>query len=110
MPFVGEVAIRDDKIAGVGMLGKARAALELDATGLAVAPGFIDMLSWAVESLIEDGKSESDIRQGATLEVFGERWLWGPVNKTVEERRFLSIFEVEQVTCQDRRKSDEELP
>ncbi len=104
-PFVGDVAIKDDKIAGVGMLGEASAALELDATGLAVAPGFINMLSWAVESLIEDGKSESDIRQGVTLEVFGEGWSWGPVNKTVEEdlvRQQTDIrYDIEWTTLSD---------
>ena len=104
-PFVGDVAIKDDKIAGVGMLGEASAALELDATGLAVAPGFINMLSWAVESLIEDGKSESDIRQGVTLEIFGEGWSWGPVNKTVEEdlvRQQTDIrYDIEWTTLSD---------
>ena len=67
MPFVGAVAIKDDKIAGVGTLGKARAALELDASGLAVAPGFANMLSWPLESLVEDRRSESATRQRVTL-------------------------------------------
>ena len=49
-----------------------------DAGGIAVAPGFINMLSWANETLIEDGRSQSDIRQGVTLEVFGEGWSMGP--------------------------------
>ncbi|MFQ5463176.1 MAG: amidohydrolase family protein [Phycisphaerae bacterium] len=83
-PFIGDVAINGDTIGAVGRLKGARGTLEVDASGLAVAPGFINMLSWAVESLIEDGRSESDIRQGVTLEVFGEGWSWGPVNETVK--------------------------
>jgi len=53
--------------------------MEIDATGLVVAPGFINMLSWATESLIADGRSQSDIRQGVTLEVFGEGVSLGPL-------------------------------
>ena len=71
-PVRGDVAIRADTIAAVGDLGDARGRTEIDAAGMAVAPGFINMLSWATESLIEDGRSQSDIRQGVTLEVFGE--------------------------------------
>ncbi|MBA3969092.1 MAG: D-aminoacylase, partial [Gemmatimonadetes bacterium] len=59
---------------------KARGRQEVDARGRAVAPGFINMLSWATESLIHDGRSQSDIRQGVTLEVFGEGWSMGPLN------------------------------
>ena len=65
-----------------------RGRQEVDARGLAVAPGFINMLSWATESLIEDGRGQSDIRQGVTLEVMGEGWSMGPLN---EEMRRLSI-------------------
>ena len=72
--YIGDVAINADTIAAVGDLKNAIANQEIDATGLVVAPGFINMLSWATESLIEDGKSQSDIRQGVTLEVFGEGW------------------------------------
>jgi N-acyl-D-amino-acid deacylase len=57
--------------------------VEIDAAGLAVAPGFINMLSWATESLIADGRSQSDIRQGVTLEVFGEGWSMGPLNEAM---------------------------
>ena len=56
----------------------------IDAGGLAVAPGFINMLSWATESLIEDGRSQSDIRQGVTLEVMGEGWSMGPLNEAMK--------------------------
>ena len=52
---------------------------------MAVAPGFINMLSWATESLIEDGHSQSDIRQGVTLEVMGEGWSMGPMNPAMKE-------------------------
>ena len=77
-PFVADVAIDGDRIAAIGDLDAASAGLEIDASGLAVSPGFINMLSWAVESLIEDGRAQSDVRQGVTLEVFGEGESWGP--------------------------------
>ncbi|MBW3554330.1 MAG: D-aminoacylase, partial [Gemmatimonadetes bacterium] len=67
-----DVGVRGDRIVAVGDLAGEQGRLEVDARGLAVAPGFINMLSWATESLIEDGRSQSDIRQGVTLEVFGE--------------------------------------
>ena len=79
-PFVGDVAVSGDVIAAVGSLPGARGRLEIDAAGLAVAPGFINMLSWATESLIQDGRSQSDIRQGVTLEVMGEGTSMGPLN------------------------------
>lgn len=82
-PFVGDIAIRDDRIAAIGQdLGTAKQTI--DAQGLAVAPGFINMLSWATESLILDGRSQSDIRQGVTLEVMGEGWTMGPVNESMK--------------------------
>ncbi|RMG46337.1 MAG: D-aminoacylase [Acidobacteria bacterium] len=84
-PFTGDVAIDGDKIVAVGSLERARGRLEIDATGLAVAPGFINMLSWATESLIEDGRAQSDIRQGVTLEVFGEGWSMGPLNERMKK-------------------------
>ena len=77
-PFTGDVAIQADTIAAIGDLSKAIGKKEIDAKGLAVAPGFINMLSWADGSLIEDGRSMSDIKQGVTLEVFGEGWSPGP--------------------------------
>ena len=77
--YLGSVGINADTIAAVGKL-KATGTLEIDATGLVVAPGFINVLSWATESLIEDGRSVSDIMQGVTLEVFGEGWSMGPLN------------------------------
>lgn len=82
-PFVGDVAIKADRVAKLGELGQATADLEIDAQGLAVAPGFINMLSWATESLLHDGRSQSDLRQGVTLEVFGEGWSMGPLNEAM---------------------------
>jgi len=87
-PYVGDVAIRGDRIAAIGRRIPGRGAREVDARGLAVAPGFINMLSWATESLIEDGRGQSDIRQGVTLEVMGEGWSMGPLN---DEMRRLTI-------------------
>src|SRR5687767_13765294 len=83
-PFKGDIGIKGDTIAFIGDLSKASAKNEIDANGNAVAPGFINMLSWANESLIEDGRSQSDIRQGVTLEVMGEGWSFGPYNKQMK--------------------------
>ncbi len=84
-PFKGDVAVKDETIAAVGQLRGARGKTELDGKGLAVAPGFINMLSWATESLIEDGRSQSDIRQGVTLEIFGEGVSMGPLNEAMKQ-------------------------
>jgi N-acyl-D-aspartate/D-glutamate deacylase len=77
---VRDVAIIGDSIAAIGTLADARGRTEVDARGLAVAPGFTNMLSWATESLIEDGRGLSDIKQGVTLEIFGEGESMGPLN------------------------------
>ena len=79
-PVKGDIAITADTIAAIGDLGNASAREVIDANGMAIAPGFINMLSWATESLIEDGHSQSDIRQGVTLEVMGEGESMGPLN------------------------------
>ena len=71
-PYAADVAIDGDRIRAVMPGIRDRGRREIDATGLAVAPGFINMLSWAIPSLIADGRAQSDIRQGVTLEVFGE--------------------------------------
>jgi len=85
-PVRGDVAIRGDVIVAVGKLPVgAKAKTEIDADGLAVAPGFINMLSWATESLIYDGRSQSDIRQGVTLEVMGEGESMGPLNDQMKK-------------------------
>src|SRR4026207_2223285 len=84
-PYKGDIGIKNDTIAFIGDLSKAAAKNEVDAKGNTVAPGFINMLSWATESLIEDGRSQSDIRQGVTLEVMGEGWSMGPLNKAMKK-------------------------
>ncbi len=84
LPVVADVALNADTIAAVGDLRGRRGRVELDVTGLAVAPGFINMLSWATETLLLDGRSQSDIRQGVTLEVFGEGWSMGPLNEAMK--------------------------
>jgi N-acyl-D-amino-acid deacylase len=81
-----DVALRGDRIAGVGNLKSATAKVTIDARGLAVAPGFINMLSWSTESLIADGRSQSEIRQGVTTEIMGEGESMGPVNDRVREK------------------------
>lgn len=87
-PFVGDVAIQGDTIAAVGAAGTARGRVDVDvhvdAAGLAVAPGFVNMLSWAAEALIADGRSQSNIRQGVTLEVFGEGRSMGPLTDAMK--------------------------
>lgn len=83
-PFPGDVAIKGDKIAAIGKLKNAKASRVIEADGLAVAPGFINMLSWATDSLIHDGRSQSDIRQGVTLEVMGEGFSMGPLNEKMK--------------------------
>ncbi|HNF81081.1 MAG TPA: amidohydrolase family protein, partial [Cyclobacteriaceae bacterium] len=80
-PFVADVGIRSDTIAFIGDLSSATAKTEIDAKGLSVAPGFINMLSMAERSLLMDGRSMSDIMQGVTLEVMGEGWSAGPVKR-----------------------------
>ncbi len=85
-PRKGTVALRGDKIAFVGELQGSTATLTLDADGLAVAPGFINMLSWSNESLIYDGRGQSEIREGVTLQVMGEGWSQGPLNEAIRMR------------------------
>jgi N-acyl-D-amino-acid deacylase len=84
-PVAGDIAVRGDKIAAVGKLADAKGRIEVEARGLAVAPGFINVLSWANESLIHDGRSQSDIRQGVTLEIMGEGESMGPLNDRMRQ-------------------------
>ena len=104
-PVVTDLAISDDRIAVIGHLAGASGAIEIDAAGLAVAPGFINMLSWATESLIEDGRSLSDIKQGVTLEVMGEGESMGPLNESMRaeliERQGSIKYDVEWTTLGD---------
>ncbi len=86
VPYKADIAINADTIAFIGDLKNVTAKKILDATGMAVSPGFINMLSWANETLIADGRSQSDIRQGVTLEVMGEGTSMGPLNPTMKKQ------------------------
>lgn len=85
-PFLADLAINADTIAAIESLEDMRGRTEIDVQGLAVTPGFINMLSWANTSLIEDGRGLSDIRQGVTLEVMGEGTSMGPLNAQMKQR------------------------
>ena len=85
-PMVGDVLVQGDRIVGVGPAAKASGRVEVDATGLAVSPGFINMLSWANEALIADGRGMSDTYQGVTLEVMGEGDSMGPWSAEMKSR------------------------
>jgi len=89
---VADIGIQGDRIVARGDLASSTGKLEIDASGLVVAPGFINMLSWSVESLIKDGRGLSDIAQGVTLEVFGEGWSMGPLSNTPETQAMLKRF------------------
>jgi N-acyl-D-amino-acid deacylase len=81
-----DVGIRGDRIAAVRDLSAAKAGTVVDATGLTVAPGFINMLSWSTESLLVDGRSQGEIRQGVTTQIFGEGSSMGPLNAAMKRR------------------------
>ncbi len=116
-PYQADIAINADSIAFIGDLKNATAKNDIDAKGMVVSPGFINMLSWANESLIEDGRSQSDIRQGITLEVMGEGSSMGPLNDLSKKQlegnqadikykvawntlgEYLSFLEKKGVTC-----------
>ncbi|MBN1146166.1 MAG: D-aminoacylase [Anaerolineales bacterium] len=85
-PYKGDLGIRGQHIANIGNLGSGRGKVELDVQGLAVAPGFINVMSWAPITSLHDGRSQSDIRQGVTLEVFGEAWSEGPLSPEMKAR------------------------
>jgi N-acyl-D-amino-acid deacylase len=103
-PFVADVAIDGDVITEIGPVDR-RAHQTIDAAGLAVAPGFINMMCWANASLIHDGRSQSDIRQGVTLEVLGEGWSMGPLNDELKaymkERQGDIRFDIEWTTLRE---------
>ena len=104
-PYKGDIGLRGDRIVYVGPRAKGAARSEIDASGLAVAPGFINMLSWANEALIADPRSQSDIRQGVTLEVMGEGDSMGPWSeemKRLESKRQGDIrYPIEWTTLGD---------
>lgn len=81
-----DVAIKGDRIVGIGNLQRAQARNVVDARGMAVAPGFINMLSWSTESLIADGRSQGELRQGVTTQIMGEGWSMGPLNDRLKKQ------------------------
>jgi N-acyl-D-amino-acid deacylase len=105
VPRRADVAIRGDRVAAVGDLTGATARVVVDARGMAVAPGFVNMLSWSDESLLMDGRGQSEVRQGVTTQVMGEGWSWGPVNPAIKKRmkaRQTDIkYEIEWTTLAD---------
>lgn len=92
LSYFGDIAINSDTIAAIGNLNNAKAAQEIDVSGLVVAPGFINMLSWSGETLIIDGNAESDIRQGVTLEIMGEGWSMGPLNDKMKKDTKMAYY------------------
>ena len=92
-----DLAITGDRISAIGNLNEAEADQVVDATGLAVSPGFINMLSWAPASLIEDGRGLSDLVQGVTLEVFGEGISMGPVAPDGEQDLISGFLGLEEI-------------
>ncbi|MFL5244298.1 MAG: hypothetical protein ACJ8FY_19535 [Gemmataceae bacterium] len=85
-PRRADVGIKGDRIAAVGDLANATAKNVVDAKDLAVAPGFINMLSWSCDSLLADGRGQSEIRQGVTTQIMGEGNSWGPVDDAIKKR------------------------
>jgi N-acyl-D-amino-acid deacylase len=81
-----DVAIRGDRVEAIGDLSNEAAAKVVDATGLAVAPGFINMLSWSTESLLIDGRSQGELREGVTTQIFGEGNSMGPLTLEMKKR------------------------
>ena len=110
-PFTGDIGIKSDKIVKISKSIDGQAKEEVDALGLAVSPGFINMLSWATTSLIKDGRSLSDIKQGVTLEVFGEGWSMGPLNEKMkqEEQSNAEDFQIDWNTLGEYLESLEKL-
>ncbi|MGH9942232.1 MAG: N-acyl-D-amino-acid deacylase family protein, partial [Pyrinomonadaceae bacterium] len=86
VPVRADVGLRGDRVAAVGNLKRAAAKTVIDARGLAVAPGFINMLSWSTDSLLVDGRSQGEVRQGVTTQIFGEGWSMGPLNERLRQQ------------------------
>ncbi len=85
-PYVADVGITRDIVTSIGDLSRSKAALEVDANGMAVAPGFINMLSWSTETLIVDPRSLGELKQGVTTQIFGEGWSMGPLNDRLKKQ------------------------
>ena len=92
-PLVADIAINGDQIVKIQSEIAGRGKKEINAQGMVVSPGFINMLSWATTSLIADGRSLSDIKQGVTLEVFGEGWSMGPLNEEMKAQEQANMDE-----------------
>jgi len=92
--YKADLGIKEDTIAVIGDLSNLKGKTEIDATGMAVSPGFINMLSWANVSLIHDGKSQSDIRQGVTMEIMGEGWSMGPYNDKMKQEEIEQMGDI----------------
>ncbi len=90
-PVVTDIGIKKDTIAFIGDLSNSKALKEIDAKGLEVAPGFINMLSWSETHLLKDGRQMSDIKQGVTLEVLGEGLSAGPRKPRAKDKRWLTL-------------------
>jgi N-acyl-D-amino-acid deacylase len=103
-PYTADLAISGDTITEIGRFN-GRARQVIDAKGLAIAPGFINLMSWGNESLIHDGRSQSDIRQGVTLEILGEGWSMGPLNDDlkayIKERQGDIRYDIEWTTLRE---------
>ena len=84
-PYDADIAVRSDRIARLAPRIDGSARREIDCGGLAVAPGFINMLSWANVTLLADGRSQSDLRQGVTLEILGEGTSMGPLSPAMKQ-------------------------
>jgi N-acyl-D-amino-acid deacylase len=84
-PVKTDIAVKADRIVKIGDLSKASAKTVVDATGMAVSPGFINMLSWSTESLIIDPRSLGELKQGVTTQIFGEGDSMGPLNDRMKE-------------------------
>jgi N-acyl-D-amino-acid deacylase len=89
-----DVGLRGDRIAGIGEYASVAANTAIDATGMAVGPGFINMLSWSTESLLVDGRSQGEIRQGVTTEIFGEGGSMGPLNDAMKKRAYEQMGDI----------------
>ena len=85
-PVKADVGIKDDKVAKIGDLSREKAATVINAEGMAVAPGFINMLSWATESLLVDPRSLGELKQGVTTQIFGEGWSMGPLKDRMKKQ------------------------
>ena len=104
-PVKADVGIKGDMVVKIGNLSREKAATTIDATGMAVAPGFINMLSWSTESLIVDPRSLGDLKQGVTTQIFGEGWSMGPLNdrmkKQMKDDQGDLKFDIEWTTLAD---------